>query len=282
MQYLSILTILGHTKEREAHQKRAENFQNQLAKDSKKIHCFTFDLQQAQPLPFIRVNKEFYHRKTWLFNFGPNYTKHNQASMYIWTETTAARGSQEITSYLDKFLKEQVLKEDEIVDLPIAWSDSCGGQNRKFIMTCFFLRVLNENENVKSIIHRLPISGHSFLPNDRDFGDIEKSKSKKDAIYTVSQYEQLIKSSKTKSTNVKLMETQDFFYFMKSINFSNLHKPVDSEGEKFSWLEIHKFKYKEGLFGFKFRYNLTDEYRTCLLGKPSRKQGNAKPVFHDP
>ena len=45
----SILTILGHTKEREAHQKRAENFQNQLAKDSKKIHCFTFDLQQDNP-----------------------------------------------------------------------------------------------------------------------------------------------------------------------------------------------------------------------------------------
>ena len=60
--------------------------------------------------------------------------------MYIWTETTAARGSREITSYLDKFLKEQVLKEDEIVDPPIAWSDSCGGQNRKFIMTCFFFK----------------------------------------------------------------------------------------------------------------------------------------------
>ena len=68
------------------------------------------------------------------------------------------------------------------------------------------------------------------------------------------------------------MGTQDFFHFMKGINFSNLHKPVDSEGEKFSWLEIHELKYDEGLFGFKFRYNLTDEYRTCLLGKRSRKQ----------
>ena len=69
---------------------------------------------------------------------------------------------------------------------------------------------------------------------------------------------------------------------MKGINFSNLHKPVDSEGEKFSWLEIHELKYDQGLFGFKFRYNLTDEYRTCLLGNRSRKQGSAKPVFNDP
>ena len=108
----SILNILGHTEEREAHQKRAENFQNQLAKDSEKKHCFTFDLQQVHLLLFIRVNKTFYHRKTWLFNFGTNYTKPNQASTYLWTETTASRGSREITSCIDKFLKEQVLKED--------------------------------------------------------------------------------------------------------------------------------------------------------------------------
>ena len=59
-----------------------------------------------------------------------------------------------------------------------------------------------------------------------------------------------------------------------------MHKPVDSE-DKFSWLEIHEFKYEEGLFGFTFRYNLIDEYRTCLLGKESREQGSAKPVFND-
>ena len=78
-------------------------------------------------------------------------------------------------------------------------------------MTCFFLRVLNENENVKSITHRLPISGHYFLPNDRDFGEIEKSKSKKDAIYTVSQYKQLIKSSKKEITECKTDGNPRFF-----------------------------------------------------------------------
>ena len=82
----SKLTILGHTEEREAHQKRAENFRKQLAKDSTKKHCFAFDLQQVQSLPFIWVNKAFYRRKTWLFIFGTNYTKPKQASMYISTE----------------------------------------------------------------------------------------------------------------------------------------------------------------------------------------------------
>ena len=108
----SILTILGHTEEREAHHKRAENFQNHLAKDSKTKHCFIFDLQQVQPLLFLWVSKAFYfyHRQTWLFNLDTNNTKSKRASMYIWIETTASRGSREITSCFDKFLKEQVLK----------------------------------------------------------------------------------------------------------------------------------------------------------------------------
>ena len=66
--------------------------------------------------------------------------------MYIWTETTVSQGSREIKSCLDKFLKEQVLKEDEIFDHLIVWSESCGGQNRNFITTCFFLRVFHEDE----------------------------------------------------------------------------------------------------------------------------------------
>ena len=49
------------------------------------------------------------------------------------------------------------------------------------------------------------------------------------------------------------MGTQDLFDFMKRIN---------SEGDKFSWLEIHEFKYEVGLFGFKLRYNLTDDFTT--------------------
>ena len=155
--------------------------------------------------------------------------------MDIWTETMVSRVHETSQFALTSFLTNKFWKKMKFLTLSLH-GVSCGGQLQNFIMTCFFLWVLNENENVKSIIHHLPITGPSFLPNDRDFGDVEKSKSKKDATYTVSQYEQLIKSSKKKSSNVKLMGTQDFLDFMKGINFSNLHKPVDSEEEKSSWL----------------------------------------------
>ena len=42
-------------------------------------------------------------------------------------------------------------------------------------------------------------------------------------------------------------------------------------------------KYKVGLFGFKFRYNLDEEYRTCKLGpKPTPRQPKPEPKFEEP
>ena len=78
---------------------------------------------------------------------------------------------------------------------------------------------MNKNKNVKSIIHHLSVPGPSFLPNDHDFGDTEKSKSKKDAIYTVCQYEQLIKSSKKEIIKCKTDGNPRLFQFHERHQF---------------------------------------------------------------
>ena len=276
----SLLTLQEKTEERNAHQELANSFQKQLKEDTQKENCFTFDLQQVQPLPFIKENKAFYNRKTWLYNLGTHST---EASMFLWTEVMASRGAREITSCIYKYLNEYFLDENTIYDPLIAWSDTCGGQNRNFIMTCLLLRILHEHDNIQSLVHRFPISGHLFLPNDRDFGDVEKPKKRKDAIYTVDQYEEVMKKSKKKSPNVIQMYTRDFMDFTQGINFKNLYKPVDADGNKFCWLQIHEFRYEQGLFGFKFKYKLDDDYRVCLLGKRSTKSKvPTEPVFSTP
>ena len=256
----SILKLAGKEKELEEHQIRAEGFHEQMKKDLKNKYCITFDLQQVQPLPYLKVNKAFYNRKTWLYDLGVHCN--DQAYLFLWTENTASRGSREITSCLNYF--QEVHLGDEPINTLYAWSDSCGGQNRNFNVTCFWLRVISEYQ-IDNVIHRFPIKGHSFLPNDRDFGDVEKAKKKKDALYTVEQYADMMRKSKKKSPIVIQLKKDNFKDFTKPKNFKNLSKPVDSEGNKFSWLDIHEFKYEAGLFGFKFRYNLEDQYRTCLL-----------------
>ena len=117
---------------------------------------------------------------------------------------------------------------------------------------------------------------------DGDFGDIEKAKKKKDSIYTIQQYEEVMMSSKTKKNKPTVihMQSEDFFDFVKGINFKNLNEPLDTDGKKFNWLQIHEFKYEQKLFGFKFRYNLSDEYRTCFLGKKSNRSNRpTEPKF---
>ena len=55
----------------------------------------------------------------------------------------------------------------------------CWGTNHNFIIACYCLRVLNENEQVKPSTYCLSISEHSVFSNDRDLGNIEKSKGNK-------------------------------------------------------------------------------------------------------
>ena len=104
--------------------------------------------------------------------------------MYLWPEVIASRGAREIASCLYKFVKDEVRQDSEATTL-MAWSDTCGGQNKNFVICSLWLRVLHEYPNINTIVHRFPVSGHSFLPNDGDFGDTEKAKKKKDAIYTI-------------------------------------------------------------------------------------------------
>merc|ERR1711933_386005 len=100
---------------------------------------------------------------------------------------------------------------------------------------------------------------------------------KKDALYTVKQYTDMMKISSKKKPVVYHLETDSFKDFTKGSNFKNLSKPVDTDGNKFNWMNIHEFKYEVGLFGFKFRYTLDEEYRTCLLG-PRRTPQQPKPA----
>lgn len=163
----TILKLQGKNKELEDHQKEAESLREQMKKEPE--HCVTFNLQQVQALPFLKVNKAFYNRKTWMYDLGIHFN--NRPYFFVWTENIASRGSKEILSCLMHFLL-QYLTLDKSIDILIAWSDSCGGQNRNVNMVCFWLYVM-EKFNIATIIHRFPLPGHSFLPNDAAFGDIE-------------------------------------------------------------------------------------------------------------
>jgi len=63
-----------------------------------------------------------------------------------------------------------------------AFSDSCGAQNGNFKIATLLSHIV-ERYQIESVILNFMQSDHSFLPNDADFGVIEKAKKTAGEIY---------------------------------------------------------------------------------------------------
>lgn len=112
----------------------------------------------------------------------------NKVNMYVWDETTASRGSQEIASCCLRHL-ENVMTQSHV----IVYSDMCTEQNRNLQMALMWLRIVQSLENnIEVIDHTFLLSGHSYLPNDADFGILVMALRKKNFLYTPQDYYDVI------------------------------------------------------------------------------------------
>ena len=163
--------------QKEDHLRQAENFyaslrtNTHLAKLNAHIATVTFDFQQNLPLPHIPVGEVFYMRQLWLYVFGVHECGSNRAVMYSWPEFIAGKGSNEVVSCLDNFF---CSLPKEVTSLYL-YSDGCPGQNKNSTVMQYFFTLVCTGR-YKLIQHYFPVRGHSFLPNDRDFGRTEAKK----------------------------------------------------------------------------------------------------------
>ena len=95
--------------------------------------------------------------------------------MFVWPECNGSRGSQEIGSCL---LKHFTIANSQ-ASHQIGFSDARGGQNRNINIACLWLYIVTSSSFSYTLIdHKFMILGHSYLPNVRDFGSIEKENRK--------------------------------------------------------------------------------------------------------
>ncbi|KAG8303535.1 hypothetical protein J6590_108456 [Homalodisca vitripennis] len=128
------------------------------------------DLQKALPFPKLTVSDAYYRRNMYCYNLGVHDLANNNAAMYVWDECTASRGSQEIASAILKHLSLHVSNQNHI----IIYSDTCIGQNRNIKVALALMKFVQDSPSVNIVEQKFLVSGHSYLPNDSDFGLIEQ------------------------------------------------------------------------------------------------------------
>lgn len=106
-----------------------------------------------------------------------------------------------------------------------------------------------------------------------------ESKEEERCNYTMHQHQEIMECLKEKTSNCCADEVQKLCGLQAEINFHNLPKQIDTDGNNCSCLEL---KFEKDLFSFKFWYKLGYDYRTCFLGlKRIPKQKKLEPKFEE-
>lgn len=96
------------------------------------------DLQKCLPTPLLKNAQSFYSLELWTFNFTVYDSSTKSASCYVWDESQAGRGGNEIGSCLRKFILSLNCEVKKI----IIWSDNCPSQNRNIQIIMCYLSIL--------------------------------------------------------------------------------------------------------------------------------------------
>jgi len=219
------------------------------------VHVISFDLQKVFPLPKITTNEAYYKRQLSVLNFGIQNLASGQAYMYIWHEGIASRGPQEIASCLKMYVQENVQ-----CNQLIAWSDACGGQNRNIkIVLAYMYLVAQTDVPLDTIVHKFCISGHSYMPNDRDFSQIENKIRKRDNIYSFEDFVDIVRSSKQNQRSFQVKEMcSEHFFSTKSLEQVITNRKKDVQKQTVSWLKMREIKVTKdqpGIVFFKYTHN---------------------------
>lgn len=108
-------------------------------------------------------------------------------SFYLWTEDQAGKGSTEVSSALLQHLEGLQLPEN-VTSIRL-FCDGCGAQNKNnFVLHTLMHFLVKTNSKVNSVEITFPVRGHSFLPADRVFGQVEKLLRKQPTIIHKADY----------------------------------------------------------------------------------------------
>lgn len=233
------------------HQKAAQRVYEEKRNDIKRsksdfsVRVSSFDLQKQLPTPYLTCGKTFYSRQLYTLNLSmfSSCMGENSAVCYIWDETKARRGSQEIGSCIMKDLLSIPFGVTEV----IYYSDRCGGQNLNkniVFMFSYMIETFVERGRSLTILHKFMRTGHSHMEVDSIHAAIERTKKKTSIdIETPRDWMFLIASIRRSIPFQVFQMDQHEFKSVKDLS-TRYHIPrCNSNGYPTKFKEIMVFKY---------------------------------------
>lgn len=259
------------TQARDDHQAAAKATYNQKksdvsrAKQSKTTCTASFDLQKCLATPHLRCGLAYYKRQLYTYNLTVFYTINGQngAKCYLWNETVARRGSQEIASCLYKFINEIIGDNPSLTEF-IFYSDRCGGQNLNITMCMMFSFVAEQFSRAKlniTLKHNFMVSGHSHMEVDSVHAAIERAKKATNTDIEIPRdWAVFIAQIKRKVPFDVIELDQSQFFAFKKLTCRYKRPKLDEIGSPYKFQEIFSFEYRsEDIGKVFFKQNLQDE-----------------------
>lgn len=117
--------------------RNVKNYDKLQAVEDKTICLACFDLQNVLITPACEISSFYYKSKLATYNFTVYDLGNNNGHCYVWNESVARRGPNEISSCLLDFIKTEI---ENGVKKIVFYSDNCGGQNRNHVALRKLLR----------------------------------------------------------------------------------------------------------------------------------------------
>ena len=215
--------------------------------------CICFDLEQVLPVPCSNVSTLFYKRKLSCYNLTVYDVATKDATLYMWHEAVAGRGSNEIASCVYNYL----CNLPSNVNAVSMYSDTCGGQNRNANFSAMCLYAVAHLPNLHAIHHKYMESGHSQMEIDSVHSVTERTK-KTNPVYVPSQWYATARTARRcRPYNVHEMQANDFMNF-KNVSMKAIkNRSKDTNENVVNWLKIKQFCYlKSEPDAILFKYDL--------------------------
>lgn len=228
----------GYVRERELHHRKADKAYKEmqedirLSKNDDSIRVIAFDLQQCLPTPALTTGMVYYKRQLWTYNLTIHDCTTGQSTNFMWHEGIASRGANQIGSCLVDYIKNL----PEKVKRLIAYSDTCGGQNKNSFVMAAFLYALQEKHSLEEIHHKFLLSGHTHMQCDTDHSVIERKKKRALNINVPRDYYNLVRSCGKRFT-VIVMDRKKHYDFkpLFSQNGALVKRKKNTQGHNFEW-----------------------------------------------